>query len=286
MKANEFFQEVMTSDICPNNFEKIYKEFQEFQVLTLNGLKELHRICEKNNISYQLAYGSLLGAIRDGGQIPWDYDVDVFVSYEEKDKLIDALQAELSSEYYLRCPEVDETCDHYFLRLVPKGFLPNILHIDVFYLIGSPKNELQRKNFAQQVEKYCWIRYGKKSNLKMEAAGNIKRYLSVLIKKKLPALRFKMDKIDENCKQLCMMYPITGSKFCLTADTFSGMYDLFSTMVMETELMDTDYGTMRVPVQYDTILKEVYGNYLEIPDLKSRMKELLFHYNRIKYFGH
>ena len=84
MKSNEFLEEVLRSDICPDDFEKIYSEFQDYQQMAIDALNEFHRICEKNKITYQLAYGSLLGAIRDGGQIPWDYDVDVIVPYEEK----------------------------------------------------------------------------------------------------------------------------------------------------------------------------------------------------------
>ena len=49
--------------------------------------------------SYQLAYGSLLGAIRDGGQITWDYDIDVFIPYEERGQLIEALNRDLKSEF-------------------------------------------------------------------------------------------------------------------------------------------------------------------------------------------
>ena len=77
MDSNQFYDEVVNSSLCPKDFDTIYREFRQFQEDTLETLREFHRVCEKNNVSYQLAFGSLLGAIRDNGQIPWDYDIDV-----------------------------------------------------------------------------------------------------------------------------------------------------------------------------------------------------------------
>lgn len=61
----------------------------------MDTLIEFHRVCEKSNIEYELAYGSLLGAIRDNGQIPWDYDIDVFVAFKDKERLIETLKKNL-----------------------------------------------------------------------------------------------------------------------------------------------------------------------------------------------
>ena len=87
MNAIEFVKEVKDSNICPKDFDKIYEEFKFYQKAALDTLDEFHRVCEKNNIPYFVQYGSLLGLIRDGGQIPWDYDVDVVVPYSEKANL-------------------------------------------------------------------------------------------------------------------------------------------------------------------------------------------------------
>ena len=61
---------------------------------------KFNRICARNNISYCLAYGSLLGAVRDGGQIPWDYDIDVVISIKDREKLIDCLKQDLGEDFY------------------------------------------------------------------------------------------------------------------------------------------------------------------------------------------
>ena len=286
MKNQEFLEEVLNANCCPDHFKEIYKEFQIFQELTLNTLNQFQIICEKHGIVYQLAYGSLLGAIRDGGQLPWDYDVDVIVPYEEKDRLVNALRVDLPENYYFRCPEVDEKCERYFLRLAPKGYHSNVLHVDVFYLIGSSDDKEMRQAHAREVAQCARTRFGKYVDLKEEAAGNIKRYLSFLVKKKLPTFEKKIEKVDRRFEQLCMQFPLRESRISITADIYAGMWEFPSSMVLNTKLIDTDYGTVRIPVQYDEILTRRYGDYLKIPALESRLRELLFHYNRIKYFVH
>ena len=61
---------------------------KELQAATLELMKKLHDICEKINIKYFLAYGTLLGAVRHDGFIPWDDDLDIMMSRDDYNKLI------------------------------------------------------------------------------------------------------------------------------------------------------------------------------------------------------
>ena len=82
--------------------DELYDKFNLHQDTLKETFKEIHRICEKNGIRYYLAWGSLLGYIRDGDEVlPWDYDFDINVPYEDVPKLIDALECDLSSEFYI-----------------------------------------------------------------------------------------------------------------------------------------------------------------------------------------
>ena len=84
MKAKQFIDEATSSGLVQENFQEVYVKFQRYQNLAIRTLQAFGQVCERNGIPYQLAWGSLLGAVRDGGQIPWDYDVDVFVPYKER----------------------------------------------------------------------------------------------------------------------------------------------------------------------------------------------------------
>ena len=64
------------------------KELKELQELTLDLIIEFDDFCTKNNISYVLGGGSMLGAIRHQGFIPWDDDMDVMMLREEYEKLL------------------------------------------------------------------------------------------------------------------------------------------------------------------------------------------------------
>ena len=55
---------------------------------------ELDRICKKHNIKYYMAQGTLIGAVRHGGHIPWDDDMDIIIPYKELNRLIEVFDKE------------------------------------------------------------------------------------------------------------------------------------------------------------------------------------------------
>ena len=62
---------------------------QKLHPIHMDMLIEIDRICRKNNINYSLDSGTLIGAIRHGGFIPWDNDADVAMSRSEYEKFFD-----------------------------------------------------------------------------------------------------------------------------------------------------------------------------------------------------
>lgn len=74
-------------------------KLRKAQLRMLEILKEVDKICRKNNIPYWLEGGTLLGAVRHGGFIPWDDDLDICVERKNMRKLKKALQKELPEKY-------------------------------------------------------------------------------------------------------------------------------------------------------------------------------------------
>ena len=284
MTPEEFLEEVLGSNLCPEDFEHIYGEFRKYQFGTRSVLDEFHRICESKGIEYQLAYGSLLGLVRDGGQIPWDYDIDVFVSYEKKSALIEALKGSLDNSYYFYCPEVDPGCRHEIMRIAPKGFRTEALHVDVFYYIGSPVREDERRVYQRRVAYVSELRYGKLVNICEESLGQPRRFASLLLRKKLPAVFRSLSSIQREYEELCSRFSVNDSPFLVSADSYAEWYEFPGAWLRETELVSVEDRQYRIPSHYDELLRLIYGDYLTVPSLESRIREVMRSYARIAYF--
>ena len=66
-------------------------ELKQLQIVQLELLDELMRVCEQNNITFYLAAGSCIGAVRHQGFIPWDDDIDIFMYADDVDKLFECM---------------------------------------------------------------------------------------------------------------------------------------------------------------------------------------------------
>lgn len=82
-------------------------ELRSLQLEMLAILKQFDEICKRHNISYWLDGGTLLGAIRHGGFIPWDDDLDVAMKHEDYNKIKRILQKELKHPLYFQSIETD-----------------------------------------------------------------------------------------------------------------------------------------------------------------------------------
>ena len=61
---------------------------RQIQLIGLDILKDIHRFCIDNNLSYSLAYGTLIGAIRHKGFIPWDDDIDIVMPRPDLNQIL------------------------------------------------------------------------------------------------------------------------------------------------------------------------------------------------------
>lgn len=83
-------------------------QLRRVQLVAKDILIEFDRVCRKNNIKYVLGAGTLLGAIRHKGFIPWDDDIDIFMLYEEWQKFEEVYKRDLDTErFFVRTQETD-----------------------------------------------------------------------------------------------------------------------------------------------------------------------------------
>ncbi|MCR5609177.1 MAG: LicD family protein [Lachnospiraceae bacterium] len=254
--------------------DDVYSEFCEYQRLVWNIFVWFNHFCKKHEIQYFMGFGSLIGVIRDKGCIPWDYDIDVIVKINEKDKLIQLLELELpDSMYYTYSTNVEEypTC---CLRICQKGFPFTSIHLDVYFLIGNPKKEPQ--NFVDNIENYHILReikYGDKwypqefsndkKNLKLQLLRLYREFRKITI---------SANKIKFFEERILKQYPLGSSPFCsIHGDPYRKVYfieDFSSTLKIHINGED-----VTIPVGYDRYLSIIYKDYKNYLPISTRFDE-------------
>lgn len=91
---------------------EIDPRLRQLQLAELEILDEFVRVCQAHDLRYYLVGGTLLGAVRHQGFIPWDDDIDVAMPREDYDRFAQIASEELGPQYFYQCPDTDP---HYFL---------------------------------------------------------------------------------------------------------------------------------------------------------------------------
>jgi lipopolysaccharide cholinephosphotransferase len=107
--------------------------------LLMRMLLELDAATKAAGLSYYLAYGTAIGALRHHDFIPWDIDADVFIWSDEYDRLVEALRTRLPEDVTLYTPEDDSGYEYLFARLGLRGVDHTRVHIDLFPLEPAPE---------------------------------------------------------------------------------------------------------------------------------------------------
>lgn len=110
----------------------------------LEMLLELDKICKHNNLEYCLAYGSVLGAVRHRGFIPWDTDIDIMVKIENYKMFCDIINNNLTTKYQIKSYWQNKDYESLLSRLTIANKNHKQIHIDIFPLVGASNNKFMR----------------------------------------------------------------------------------------------------------------------------------------------
>lgn len=252
------------------------RQLYDIQVLEYEILLELDRICKKNNINYVLAGGTLLGAVRHNGFIPWDDDVDVYMLREDYEKFRSIAPNMLSKQYFYQSNRTDP--EYYYLydkiRLNGTIFEENSiagydihqgLYIDIFPVDYTSQESLKFKFQYYKFKFYRnglmakYIRLNSRTGKKKVAAIFMRIFYSFFSKKMLYDLAEKVAKQKKSGKfTVCFSSPDAIREY-LPVEYYQE--------IKKIRFLDT---ILPIPRQYNNILTKKYGDYMSLPPENKR----------------
>ena len=248
-----------------------YEEFMVYQNIVNSILDEFHRVCKSNDIEYFVGFGSLLGLVRDNGNIPWDYDVDVIVPIDLREKLIKTLETDLSKDYYYVYKNNTKHYPTSCLRVCKKGYSYMALHVDVFFLMGCPNHKHSIKKFIKRVNWAYRARQTHNARFHLETSykTRFKQIFSYIYSYVFfPIGENLLSKFEDH---LYFKYPLKNSEKCMIFYLWNHTY---STSCFRTSKnLQIGSRTLSVPIDADTFLTEQYGDYKSYLPISNRFEE-------------
>ena len=248
---------------------------EEIKEVELGVMDYIHNLCQKENINYSLAYGTLLGAVRHKGYIPWDDDVDISLKRDEYDKLYQAVLRDNDPIYKVASWENDARYPYPFYRVYDartvyeNNYIENDIDLGIcvdvfpFDYYADVNKEMAKLDTYRRLSVYTL--YGIHS--KNAGLKNIIRYLLVLVfrltrvktwNKKMNLLSMQAN--DNDSIDYLMENKRTSTKFEKT------LLD----KVMDSPFEDRTY---KIPEASHQILSAIYGDdFMEIPPVEKRVK--------------
>lgn len=267
LPADFFKEEVMCDFLVTEKRKKVW-------AVIIDMLFKFDSVCRKHNLRYYLSYGALLGAIRHHGVIPWDDDLDVNMPREDYEKLL-TLKEEFNDPYFLQIPGEDP--GYWFSHAMIRnsnttgtawGFCYQQFNHGIWLDIFPMDNCIPEK--AEE-------NWHKINELVMINSTNMRRSLpypterDVERMKQYPNRDYRdvLKELDETAQ----MFNNQKTEYCIAATITP--YPVNRMIYKWDDVLDTiDYEyygrKIKIPRNYDAILKTTYGDYLQFPPKESR----------------
>lgn len=257
-------------------------ELRKLQMLELEIAKEIKRVCEENKIDYFIDGGTLLGAVRHKGFIPWDDDMDIGMTTTNYKKFLQIAVNKLDSRFFLQSSETDASCAYVFSKVrlnrthihekVTDGHIQNDgIFVDIF-----PFDEITQKMANSKYHMNKLHVFGKMKMLKggydLNSITNNKfsRMVNVLLAK-FPVKKETLDRLID--REINVKAVQDTKDFYVERDgMFRGKF-VFP-KVWFNEFIDLPFEDtyFKVPIEYDLVLKQAYGDYMKLPPEEERLK--------------
>ena len=253
---------------------------REQQMLELDMLKAFRKVCEDNNLYYTLAGGTLLGAIRHEGFIPWDDDIDVLMPRPDFERL-----GQLIREGAVSLPQHLQFCSWFtdpgmsipFLKIIDLRTIvcetymvgDNHLWIDIFVMDGSTENDRELKKQFRQSKRLRKVLF-KKNTRPGTGKTKFRSASKDIIRTALKPVSavFLCRQIENVAKRYCF----DNCGYVAGAQWGYGPQERINRSAWMTPinvLFEGEYFT--APSNYDEYLSNLYGDYMKLPPVDKQV---------------
>lgn len=238
-------------------------------------MKDVDKAFREAGVVYTLAYGTLIGAVRHKGFIPWDDDVDIIILYPDEKRLDDVMAHLPEGKYYLQKPfSTDWANSFYKLKLngstaIEESHLGTRMHqglfIDIFVARRCPKPGIRRKLFftleymRRGNRLLCFTNYGKPRR------DWFQRILYWMF-------RCNLKMADMLCRDSDGYYHLDESQ--------EGHQIIPKDMMEDFSDIGFEDGIFQAVTDYDGWLRIIYGDYMQLPPEEERVGSHLIAYDR------
>lgn len=264
-------------------------DMKEVQGVSLEILKKIDQICDENHFRYHLYGGTLLGAVRHKGFIPWDDDIDIGMPRPDYEKFCAYCQKYEKEIYPYKmfnmelCPSYPYMLgrmsdDRYRIEVQNENDFGMGIFVDIYPLDGLGNDYSKALKLMKKIRKYPRLLF--MSTRKHFAFGTTKGWkkrilkLPLFIYSKLMGKEYFVDKILSMVDTTCY----EDSKYMGCAVWGSGDVLRFIEKKQLGKLVRADFedGKFLIPENYDLLLSIEFGDYMQLPPEKDRIYHHLY----------
>lgn len=255
-----------------NNMKQI--TIKELKLLQLDILKTVHDFCNENQIRYSLAYGTLLGAIRHNGYIPWDDDIDIIMSRPDYNRFIKGFNS-FSKIYKVISPEINLNFYAPYANVYDNRTLLKETHLDNGDFLGIkidifPIDGVFPNSIMYSIQKRCISVLNSLRSIKVEHrySNHSYKYYS---KRKLVSI-IPMRLIQKLIVYISQLQHFENADYARNIVFESKNVPCIQKEIYEKMFLHKfEEYQFYVLEEFDTVLRGSYGDYMKLPPKELRV---------------
>ena len=260
-------------------------KLRRLQAIELSILRSVKEICDKHQLTYYLAYGTLLGAVRHEGFIPWDDDVDILMPRPDFERFMYLADHELEKPLILQTKEKDKSFPFGHAQVqntqikIRTATRQNAqvwnAWIDILPLDAMPKNKLHfftRKYHILYRRMMCNLAdFPDIVNIHKTGRPWYENLIIFIAIKTHPERYLDSYKQYRKFHNYLSQYPFEKGYYLVDAYSYYKFKSLFKKSIYGKGTVLLFEGEQyRVPEQYEFYLKQIYGDYMTLPPKNKR----------------